>query len=155
MQLFYRAILRLYPAEYRAVFAPEMLATFDQAAMDSRKRGVLHFVSFATREFAGLLKGLFAEQMAKWAAQEAYITSRSSSTDSTQLPAEIVEVQSRLAHLLRGMEFAIAHHDFPKARFYSNEERVTRAMLERLMDEYKQDSPLTVPTEVRRSSGYA
>ena len=155
MQLIYRAILRLYPAEYRAVFASEMVATFDQAAADSGKRGILHFVLFATCEFAGLLKGLFTERMARRAAQDGYITTGCLSTEDTQLPAEIVEVQNRLARLLRGMEFAIAHHDFPKARFYSNEERVTRAMLERLMDEYKQDKPFTVPTEMRRSSGYA
>jgi hypothetical protein len=113
-----------------------MIEAFEEAHINIRKRGLAKLMLFAAREFTGLMKGLVLEHAAKWATQEAYITSRCASRRETGLPAEIVEVQVRLEHLLRSMEFAIAHHDFPKARFYSNEERITRVRLQRLVNEY-------------------
>ena len=136
MQRFYRAILGLYPAEYRSAFTTEMVEAFQEASASFRKRGLLEWIWFATREFAGLLKGAVAEHIAKWNTQDAYLTSRSASRpDSDEFPVEIVDIQRRLEHLIRSMEFAIAHHDFPKARFYSNEERIARALLQRLTNE--------------------
>jgi hypothetical protein len=133
MQRTYRAILSLYPAEYRAIFAPEMVKVFEQAKADAKKQGVLSFALFAACELGGLLRGLVSERIRKSIAQEAYITSRCECRQDTEAPAEIVDVQRHLEHLIRAMEFAIAHHDFPKARFYSNEERNTRALLQRLL----------------------
>ncbi|MDP9050700.1 MAG: hypothetical protein M3O31_08260 [Acidobacteriota bacterium] len=72
MQKVYRAILRLYPAKYRAAFALEMMEVFDQASRDFRKRGLLNLVWFATCELIGLVKALVSEHAANWAAQEAY-----------------------------------------------------------------------------------
>lgn len=37
--------------------------------------------------------------------------------------------------LVSRIEFAIAHHDFPKARLYCEEERVARLCMERLLEE--------------------
>src|SRR4051812_21071848 len=132
MQSVYRAILWLYPAEYRATFADEMIEAFEQAKADSRKRGMLHLLAFAICELAGLVKGLFTERAVKLAAPEAYISSRSAPRQNTDVPVEIHDVQRHLEHLIRSMEHAIAYHDFPKARLYSNEERTTRALLQRL-----------------------
>ena len=132
MQRAYRAILGLYPPEYRATFAPEMVEVFEQAKADAKKRGFVSFVLFAASELGGLLRGLVSERIRKSMAQEAYITSRSKCRQGTDASAEIKDVQRHLEHLIRAMEFAIAHHDFPKARFYSNEERNTRALLQRL-----------------------
>ena len=142
MRQFYTAILRLYPAQYRQAFEQEMIETFAQAAMDSRRGGPFRFVVFTACELAGLLNGFLFEWTAKWANQEAYITSRSSVPQRTDLPGEVAEAQTRLEHLLRSMEFAIAHHDFPKARFYSNEERIAREQLRRLVRKYRLESAL-------------
>lgn len=124
--------LSLYPAEYRAAFAAEMIVVFDQASADARKRGVLKGIRFSLFEFGGLLRGILAEHAAKWTDGEAYVTSRCTAKPHTGLPAEIVEAERHLEYVLRSMEFAIAHHDFPKARFYSNEEYAARARLRQL-----------------------
>ena len=129
----YQAVLRLYPAGYRAVFAREMVETFRQAMEQARKRGHLTFVAFVTCELAGLLNGAFTEWMAKWTAREAYLTSRRARREVLELPSDVVAIQGHIDHVLRSMEFAIAHHDFPKARFYSDQERIARTLLERLL----------------------
>jgi len=144
----YGAILRLYPAEYRAAFASEMMDTFEQSMADHNKNGRLRFLWFAACELGGLLKGVVVEQLAKRMAQDSYITSRCSVQPNTGLPAEIVEAQVDLERLLRSMEFAIAHHDFPKARQYSHEERIARARLEQLMRQHREDA---IPPEWKSS----
>jgi hypothetical protein len=53
------------------------------------------------------------------------------------------------------MEFAIANHDFPKARLYSDEERIVRAQLHRVMREYKLNEPAAPPAQQKKSNGYA
>ncbi len=132
MKRCYQAILWLYPAEYRSVFGPEMIATFEHANEDRRNRGFLTRIRFLASEFAGLLRGLVSERIAKWRARDAYMTERCTSRLESDLPTEIIEAQKRLQQLIRSMEFAIAHHDFPKARHCSDEERITRAQLRQL-----------------------
>jgi hypothetical protein len=134
MQGFYRAILRLYPTEYQVAFAPEMIQVFNQASVDFRKRGLLRLISFVAYEFTGLVKGMVSEHVAKWTAHDAYITSRSLPRRNTGIPAEIAQIQTRLEYALRSMESAIANHDFPKARRYSNEERVVRELLQKSLE---------------------
>ena len=129
----YRAILRLYPANYRAVFAQEMMETFEQAALDSLKRGFATTVCFATRELMGLLRHLFGEWVAKWAAGDRYMNARCVAERETNLPTEVMEMQRGLRRVIGRMEFAIAHHDFPAARRYSDEERTMREQLRRLV----------------------
>ncbi len=65
MRRAYQAILLLYPAEHRATFAPEMMETFDEAAVEWRKRGSAAYFCFAARELTGLLTGLFREWISK------------------------------------------------------------------------------------------
>jgi hypothetical protein len=155
VQGFYRAVLKLYPAEYRAAFASEMTEAFEEARISSGEGGPLKLILFAAREFAGLVRGLIVEYAAKWAAQDAYITSRCNAGHDSKLPAEVVEVQLRLEKVLRSMESAIAHHDFVKARLYSNEEHMTRALLHRLVNEYKLDKPIVLGNALPSSNGYA
>jgi ATP-dependent Clp protease ATP-binding subunit ClpC len=45
------------------------------------------------------------------------------------MPNEVLESQRRIALLIRGMEYAIANHDFPRARDYSYQERQERENL--------------------------
>ena len=132
MKRCYQSILRLYPTEYREAFAEEMFDTFEHGIQDCRNRGRLKLLSFEACELWGLVQGLLVERVAKWTAQDYYMVSSCGSWAESDLPSEIGAVQSRLKQLIRSMEFAIAHHDFPKARYYSDEERVTRALLERL-----------------------
>jgi hypothetical protein len=58
MKRTYRTLLRLYPADYRAMFAAEMARTFDQAAEERR--------SCVAIEFLGAIAGAAAEWIAKW-----------------------------------------------------------------------------------------
>jgi len=54
MTRIYHLLLRLYPYDYRAMFAEEMTRAFDQSTEDRR-----------LREFAGLLIGAAREWIAK------------------------------------------------------------------------------------------
>jgi hypothetical protein len=58
MKRIYRALLRLYPADYRAMFASEMARIFDQIA-DEGRGGV-------ASEWIGLIARAAAEWIAKW-----------------------------------------------------------------------------------------
>src|SRR2546425_11479547 len=65
MRRAYRALLRLYPSDFRALFAAEMLHAFDKAAEERRELGRLAFVHFALAELIGLATGAGAEWIAK------------------------------------------------------------------------------------------
>jgi hypothetical protein len=58
MKRAYRMLLRLYPADYRAMFAAEMSRSFDRLAEEPR--GDLG------REFRGVIAGAAREWIAKW-----------------------------------------------------------------------------------------
>jgi|SRR5262245_963854 len=62
----YDILLRLYPADYRALFADEMLTAFEEAAEERRERGWAVFASFVLEELAGLVIGAGAEWSAKF-----------------------------------------------------------------------------------------
>jgi hypothetical protein len=61
----YDILLRLYPADYRALFADEMLTAFEEAAEERRERGRAVFARFVLAELAGLVIGAGAEWSAK------------------------------------------------------------------------------------------
>jgi len=145
MRKAYRAILWLYPANYREIFGAEMMETFQRAAVDSRSAGSSTFRRFAVREFGGLLRGLCREWIARWAAHDSYMTARCELSTDSNLPTDLAVLQNRLRHVLDCMEFAIAHHDFPRARRCSDEERVMSADLDRAMAEYKLNEPVVPP----------
>ena len=52
------------------------------------------------------------------------------------VPNEIAEAEKRVEFCLRRMEHAIATHDFPGARFYSNEDLKARENLRQLRLKY-------------------
>jgi len=66
MKRAYDILLRLYPADYRALFAAEMSATFEEAARERRGHGWAVFARFTFAELAGLLIGAGAEWGAKF-----------------------------------------------------------------------------------------
>jgi hypothetical protein len=74
------------------------------------------------------------EWFARLTSGDNYLATQGSPTTISALPVDIAEVQTRIQSLIRAMEHAIAHHDFPKARFYSDEERVMQVQLQQLLN---------------------
>jgi hypothetical protein len=58
MKRAYRTLLRLYPADYRALFAAEMARAFDRVAEERH--------GFLVKECIGVIAGAGAEWIAKW-----------------------------------------------------------------------------------------
>jgi len=61
----------------------------------------------------------------------------------TTVPSEVAEIQKRIKFISHRMENAIAHQEFEKARFYSDEERKERENLRSLRDKYNLDDTST------------
>jgi hypothetical protein len=61
----YRAVLRLYPADYRVRFGGEMRAAFDEAAHDAHRHGTCEYISFVTTEGGALTVGACREWIIK------------------------------------------------------------------------------------------
>ncbi|HEX4169072.1 MAG TPA: hypothetical protein VHZ55_26705 [Bryobacteraceae bacterium] len=107
MNFTYTLLLKLYPSAHRRVFEAEMLEVMQRA---ERERSV-----FA--EWAGLLPGA-ALAWLKRAPEE----------------LEGTTAEQRVQMHIRAMEYAIAHHQFAKARHHSDEERKARRELRQLSD---------------------
>jgi hypothetical protein len=57
-------------------------------------------------------------------------------------PAEkLAQIQKRIDFIVKGMERAIANHEFEKARFYSDEERKERENLRLLCEQFNLEEP--------------
>jgi hypothetical protein len=150
----YRALLRLYPKDYQALFAAEMLISFGQAAGERRRQAGLAFIRFLLGELMGLLCGAGAEWVAKLTGNRpaggrsltdfptmrprAVLEFAETGVNASQtgLPREVMEAQERIAILVRHMVHAIANHDFSNARRYSYEERQARHELRRLREKH-------------------
>jgi len=68
----YCKLLQLYPPDYRALFAAEMAAAFDEAVIDRRRRPT-GLIAFMFAELTGLVMGACRE----WIARLAYSLSHS------------------------------------------------------------------------------
>jgi hypothetical protein len=153
----YQALLRLYPNDYRALFASEMLNTFDQVAGERRRQCRPAFIRFVLGEIIGLLIGAGAEWIAKLTTdssvrgrclpdlrmmrppavpRELWFARVCLNTGHGSVPDEVMEAQERIAMLINRTVHAIAHHDFPGARRYSHEERQARDELRQLREKY-------------------
>jgi hypothetical protein len=108
MRRAYSILLRFYPAEYRALFEREMLALIAEASAERRARGRAAFLWFSVRELAGLACGGGFEWIAKCGRSNGYLEYAPSG-------------EERVEFLIRRMEYAIAHHQFAKARYYAEE----------------------------------
>jgi hypothetical protein len=126
MKRAYKTLLWLYPADYRALFAAEMLHTFEKAAEECRARRPGRFVKFVFAELVGLVTGAAAEWIAKLTT-DASVRGRCLSRQD-----KVADTEKRIAITIEQMVHAIANHDFPKARFYSDREREKREQLLRL-----------------------
>jgi len=150
----YRALLRLFPQDYQTFFGAEMIATFDRASEERRALNRFGYIRFAAAELAGLAMSAPLEWIAKMTTSES-VRGRavpdlrrmrpagmprelwfSQASRCNRVPDEIVEAQRHVDLCLRRMEHAIATHDFPGARHYSNEDLKAREHLHRLRAQY-------------------
>ncbi len=143
----YQALLKLYPRDYRAAFELEMLAAFEQAVTERRALGRLLFARFTFTEIAGLLLSVASEWIAKGTTSSS-LRGRTLPDLEIMRPAgvprelwfasphpaadEMGAVQQQIEFCRRCMEHAIANHDFPGARFYSDQDLKARERLRQL-----------------------
>ncbi len=129
-------LMRLYPRSHRAIFEQEMTAVFEEAANEHRKRGWVRFMRFVLAEVAGALTGCCAQWVLSVRRGEQEQRAAVAEAESSGLPPEIVQAQQRLQANLRRMEYAIAHHQFPRARFFSEVDRREREQLRQLREKH-------------------
>ncbi len=153
----YRTLLRLYPSDYRALFALEMQTAFERAAEEHRLLRRPVFIRFLLGEFVGLVSGVSAEWIAKLTAdssvrgrclpdlrmmrppgvpRELWFAGVYPGHGQGSVPDEILAAQAQVSMLIQRMVHAIANHDFPGARRYSYEERIAREELVRLRQKH-------------------
>jgi len=139
----YRTLLRLYPSDYRALFALEMQNAFERAAEERRSHGRLVFLQFLLDEFIGLLIGVGTKWIAKLTTDSSVkgrclpeFAGAYQGNAQGSLPAEVLEAEARVSMLIQRIVHAIANHDFPGARRYSYEERMARDELRRLQQKH-------------------
>ena len=115
----YAALLQLYPARQRALFATEMSLVFQEAAEEQHSRGRLAFFRFAVAELIGLLSGAAIE----WIVPFTHRPRPLAPVD------KVTETQRHLEFILSRMDYSIAHHQFQKVRFLAEAERRAREKL--------------------------
>lgn len=156
----YRMLLRLYPADYRAMFAAEMFSAFERAAEDRRLSGRPGLVHFVLAELVSLAIRAGTEWIAKLTTgnavrgrtlpdlrmmrppgvpRELWFAGACMGGGQPSLPDEVMEAQRRITALINRTVYAIANHDFPGARTYCREEREARENLRRLREQYDID----------------
>jgi len=150
MMRIYKTLLRLYPADYNSQFAAEMLAAFQKAAVENRKRGRAIFVRFAIAEFTGLAAGAASEWIAKLTTdksvrgrrlpdlrmmrpvgvpRELWFAAAGADLRRRPAPDDVSQLQTRVALLVSRMTEAIARRDHERARALSYQERMKRQNL--------------------------
>ena len=131
-QWWFEGLIALFPAEYRVMFGTEILGVLLARVAD---RGISF--GFVLSETAGLLNGAANEWIAKLGRSDYSSRPRPLTEASTTEPvgSEIDEAEQRIRMILNRMEYAIAHHQFERARLYSFEERRERANLQRLQNQ--------------------
>ncbi len=132
----YGLLLKLYPKDHRVLFEAEMMAVFDQAAEEHRRRGWFSFLRFAVAEVAGLIEDFGVQWLSASARRKSPDFLAVTEDSQSELPAEVVETQRRIQQNLRCMEYAIAHHRFDRARFFSTADEKERKHLQRLWTTY-------------------
>jgi hypothetical protein len=148
----YRALLRLFPGDYRSCFEIEMLDAFEQASEEWEGFAYGRFICL---ELIGLAARLPLEWIAKLTTSSSMrarslpdlrkmrpagvpreLWFASAGASRAGIPDEVAEAEKRVQFCLHRMEHAIATHDFPGARFYSNEDLKAREQLRQARAKY-------------------
>jgi hypothetical protein len=158
MKRAYKTFLGLYPRDYRALFAGEMLNAFERVAEECRAQGRAVFIRFTLGELAGLVISAGAEWIAKLTTdksirgrclpdvvmmrppgvlREVWFAAAPASVCQNSLPDEMIRAHERIAFLVSRTVHAIANHDFQGARLYSCEEREARESFRLLQQKHK------------------
>jgi hypothetical protein len=127
----YGLLLCLYPESYRKTFAAEMTTVFEKSAREQRRLGWAAFLRFLIIEAAGLVKGSAIQWISALSRTGEHPGDLAPAGDSS-LPDEIVQAQRRIQYNLHGMEDAIAHHQFERARLFSAADQKERENLRSL-----------------------
>jgi hypothetical protein len=153
MKRAYEILLRLYPRDYRAMFAAEMSSAFEEASAERRRQGPAVYARFALAELMALAMGAGIEWIAKLTTDPS--VRRRSLPDRLlmrppgvsfaphyggaflNIPEEVSKAQEQTELLVKRIVHAISHHDFTGARRYSDEERQARQRLRRLREKYQ------------------
>jgi hypothetical protein len=124
----FRALLWLYPSEFRKQFSSEMISVFEQRAGERFAEKGTVSVAFLVTEFFAIVKG--ANMM--WFSKILPFRRESSGAQvqATQLSLEEAVNLRKLA--IEKMVAAIADHDFIAARRYSDEEARLKGVVEHL-----------------------
>lgn len=156
-QRVFAVLLYLYPNDYSALFAGEMITAFQQGCNEHRSQGRASFVRFVIAELAGLIIRMAAEWIAKLTTDtstrgralpdfrkmrpagvpyELWFAAAGKNYRQTSLPMEVAQAQERVTFLMNAMVHAINNHDFQAARSYSYEEYRQRDKVEILKKKY-------------------
>jgi hypothetical protein len=87
-QRLYHALLRLYPARFRAAYADEMEQVFGQALAEGQSRGLYW------REFSGLLAGALREHLREWFNRREYAMKKTPTRQQIRLIRWLVRMIS-------------------------------------------------------------
>jgi hypothetical protein len=124
----YRALLQLYPADFRNQFAEEMISVFEQKSherLENRK------LTWLVSELFSIVKGAHMMWLTKILSID-----REPSSPGTALPAETpltpAEISRRRHAVINDMCASIANHDFINARHYAHEETRLSHLLEKM-----------------------
>jgi hypothetical protein len=142
----FRVLLYLYPQRHRELLGAEMQAVFEQGAREHRLLGPFQYLRFALLEVGGLVLHAANAQFAN-ATHTGYLENqvRRTLAPPQDLPDEVIEAQNRVAVNVNQLLFAISHHQFVQARFYSNEERMARENLRQVQEKYGIGDPQPLP----------
>jgi hypothetical protein len=122
----YRFLLGFYPNDFRGQFSEEMLQVFEQRAHVRLAVGKTASITFIICEFFGLLRG--AQTM--W--MEKILPMKQKQQIDQPIPGgalSLADLRKLREEAISRMVQAIATHDFPGTRRYSEEEvRLTRLL---------------------------
>jgi len=160
MKRIYRTLLRLYPADYTALFAGEMLAAFEKAAGENRTRGCAIFVRFVIAELTGLVASAASEWIAKLTTdgsvrgrrlpdlrmmrpvgvpRELWFAGAGADLHRSPAPDDVSELQKRAALSVSRMTDAIASRDYERTRALSYQQRREREKLRLLQKQRSEE----------------
>jgi hypothetical protein len=115
----YRFLIGFYPNDFRWQFSDEMLHVFEQRVRDRLALGKTASIAFVSREFFSLLRG--AQTM--W--MEKILPMKQKQQIDALIPEgtlSVAELRKLREEAINCMVRAIATHDFPGARRYSEDE---------------------------------
>ncbi|HEY1950551.1 MAG TPA: hypothetical protein VGG97_26295 [Bryobacteraceae bacterium] len=122
----YRFLLGFYPNDFRRQFSDEMLDVFERRVHDRLAPGKTASIAFVSREFFSLLRGAPTMWMEKILVMK---QKQPINVPVAESALSVVEIKKLREKAISRMVQAIATHDFPGARRYSEEEIRLTAIL--------------------------